>query len=102
MCQSAWQMENNNNPLKNVKSFRTTTLGAITLPSSRTPSNLFWYLLATDYHLFQSMIHGLAGPSTHLANSEEMQNWLDQWFRSKHASFYRRCIHILSRDGKSG
>lgn len=50
-------------------------------------------LAPSDYHLFRSMAHGLAG--LHLANFEEVQNWLDEWFRSKDASFYRRGIHVL-------
>ncbi|EFN77462.1 Histone-lysine N-methyltransferase SETMAR, partial [Harpegnathos saltator] len=37
--------------------------------------------------------HGLAGQ--HLANFEEVQNWFDEWFLSKDASFYRRGIHVL-------
>ncbi|EFN77243.1 hypothetical protein EAI_08547, partial [Harpegnathos saltator] len=50
-------------------------------------------LAPSDYHLFRSMAHGLAGQ--HLANFDEVQNWLDELFRSKDASFYRRAIHIL-------
>ncbi|EFN75904.1 hypothetical protein EAI_07099, partial [Harpegnathos saltator] len=50
-------------------------------------------LAPSAYHLFQSMAHGLA--RQHLANFEEVQNWLDEWFRSKNASFYRRGIHVL-------
>ncbi|EFN85687.1 Histone-lysine N-methyltransferase SETMAR, partial [Harpegnathos saltator] len=50
-------------------------------------------LAPSYYHLLRSMAHGLAGQ--HLANFEEVQNWLDEWFRSKDASFYRRGIHGL-------
>ncbi|EFN82332.1 Histone-lysine N-methyltransferase SETMAR, partial [Harpegnathos saltator] len=50
-------------------------------------------LASSYYHLFRSMVHGLAGQN--LANFEEEQNWLDEWFWSKDASFYRRAIHIL-------
>ncbi|EFN89975.1 Histone-lysine N-methyltransferase SETMAR, partial [Harpegnathos saltator] len=50
-------------------------------------------LASSDYHLFRSIAHGLAGQ--HLANFEEVQNWLDEWFRSKDSSFYRRDIHVL-------
>lgn len=50
-------------------------------------------LAPSDYHLFRSIAHGLAG--LHLANFEQVQNWLDEWFRSKDTSFYRRGIHVL-------
>ncbi|EFN83228.1 Histone-lysine N-methyltransferase SETMAR, partial [Harpegnathos saltator] len=53
-------------------------------------------LASSDYHfipIIRSMAHGLAGQ--HLANFEKVQNWLDEWFRSKDASFYRRGIHVL-------
>ncbi|EFN87860.1 Histone-lysine N-methyltransferase SETMAR, partial [Harpegnathos saltator] len=49
-------------------------------------------LAPSDYHLFRSMTHGLAGQ--HLANFEQVQNSLDECFRSKDASFYRRGIHV--------
>ncbi|EFN85811.1 Histone-lysine N-methyltransferase SETMAR, partial [Harpegnathos saltator] len=50
-------------------------------------------LAPSNYYSFRTMAHGLAGQ--HLANFEEVQNWLDEWFRSKDASFYRRGIHVL-------
>ena len=56
-------------------------------------------LAPSDYHLFRSMAHGLAG--LHLANFEEVQNELDEWFQFKDASFYRRGIHYCQRDGKN-
>ncbi|EFN86434.1 Histone-lysine N-methyltransferase SETMAR, partial [Harpegnathos saltator] len=50
-------------------------------------------LAPSNYHLFQSMAYGLAGQ--HLTNFEKVQNWLNEWFRSKGASFYCRGIHVL-------
>ena len=79
----------------------TSTLRAIALLSSRKTLKLDLLphppyssdLAPSDYHFSRSMAHGLAG--LHLANFEEVQNELDEWFQFKDASFYRRGIHVL-------
>lgn len=47
----------------------------------------------SDYHLFRSMQHGLAG--TRFKNAEEVRKWVDDWIASKPISFYRDGIAKL-------
>ncbi|KAG5309149.1 MOS1T transposase, partial [Pseudoatta argentina] len=51
------------------------------------------YLAPSDFHLFRSMAHGLAGRRFH--SYEEAQKWIDSWIASKDMSFFRRGIHVL-------
>lgn len=47
----------------------------------------------SDYHLFRSMQHGLAGTQFH--NSEEVRKWIDDFIASKDKEFFYRGIHLL-------
>jgi len=59
--------------------------------SATAPAVLAWHLpIITCSGRWRIAWHGL-----HLANFEEVQNWLAEWFRSKDTSFYRRDIHVL-------
>ncbi|GBP70271.1 Mariner Mos1 transposase [Eumeta japonica] len=40
----------------------------------------------SDYHLFRSMTHGLAGQ--HFRSYEEVKNWIDSWIASKDDQFF--------------
>lgn len=50
-------------------------------------------LAPSDYHLFSSMGHALA--EQHFKTSEEVENWVSDWFTSKDEQFYWRGIHKL-------
>ena len=39
----------------------------------------------SDYHLFRSMVHGLA--HQHFRSYKEVKKWIDLWIASKDASF---------------
>ena len=52
----------------------------------------------SDYHLFQSMAHGLA--DQHFRSYEEVKNWIDSWIASKDDQFFRRGIRTLPKDGR--
>ena len=47
----------------------------------------------SDYHLFRSMVHGLA--DQHFRSYEEVKNWIDSWIASKDDQFFRRRIRTL-------
>ncbi|EGI61410.1 Mariner Mos1 transposase, partial [Acromyrmex echinatior] len=47
----------------------------------------------SDYHLFRSMAHGLAGQ--HFRSYEEIKNWIDSWITSKDDQFFRRETRTL-------
>ena len=47
----------------------------------------------SDYHLFQSMAHGLA--EQHFTSYEEAKNWVDSWIASKDEEFFKRGIRML-------
>ncbi|GFV61876.1 mariner Mos1 transposase [Trichonephila clavipes] len=50
-------------------------------------------LAPSDYHLFQSMAHGLA--DQHFRSYEEVKNWIDSWIASKDKQFFQRRIRTL-------
>jgi histone-lysine N-methyltransferase SETMAR len=50
-------------------------------------------LAPSDYHLFSSMGHALK--KQHFKTSEELENWVSEWFASKEENFYWRGIHKL-------
>jgi histone-lysine N-methyltransferase SETMAR len=50
-------------------------------------------LAPSDYHLFSSMGHALK--EQHFKTSEEVENWLSEWFSSKATPFFRRGIRKL-------
>ncbi|KAG5324173.1 MOS1T transposase, partial [Pseudoatta argentina] len=50
-------------------------------------------IVSSDFHLFRSMVHGLADRRFH--SYEEAQKWIDSWIASKDMSFFRRGIHVL-------
>ncbi|GBP22897.1 Mariner Mos1 transposase [Eumeta japonica] len=47
----------------------------------------------SDFHLFDSMAHGLADQRFH--SYEEAKQWIGSWIASKDMSFFQRGIHIL-------
>ena len=47
----------------------------------------------SDYHLFASMGHALAGQR--FDSYESVKKWLDEWFAAKDDEFYWRGIHKL-------
>jgi len=47
----------------------------------------------SNYHLFQSMAHGLA--DQHFRSYEEVKHWIDSWIASKDDQFFRRGICAL-------
>ena len=63
-------------------------------------------LAPSDYHLFSSMEH--AFNEQHFKTSEEVENWVSEWFASKDEQFFWQGIHKLperwskcvDRDGK--
>jgi len=50
-------------------------------------------LAPSDYHLFASMGHALK--EQHFKTSEELENWVSEWFSSKEENFFWRGIHKL-------
>jgi histone-lysine N-methyltransferase SETMAR len=50
-------------------------------------------LAPSDYYLFRALQNALRGVTFN--NDEELQNWLENWFASKDAAFYRRGIEKL-------
>ena len=60
----------------------------------------------SDYHLFWSMVHGLA--HQHFRSYEEVKTWIDSWIFSNYASFFRdgiwqlpgRWKNIVASDGQ--
>ena len=50
-------------------------------------------LAPSDYHLFASMGHALK--DTHFKTSEDLEDWVSDWFSSKDPDFYWRWIHKL-------
>lgn len=50
-------------------------------------------LAPSDYHLFSSMGHALK--DQHFKTSEELENWVSDWFSSKEEQFFWRGIHKL-------
>jgi len=56
-------------------------------------------LSPSDYHLFRSMQHGLAGER--FQNEEVAKLFLQHWFDSKDVAFYRRGIEKLSKNWQS-
>ena len=50
-------------------------------------------LAPSDYHLFASMGHDLK--ECHFKTSEELENWVSEWFGSKDEQFFWRGIHKL-------
>ena len=48
----------------------------------------------SDYHLFRSMVFGLAEQRFH--SYEDTKKWIDSWIASKDVLFFRRGIHMLS------
>lgn len=49
----------------------------------------------SDYHLFRSMQHGLAG--TRFRNAEEVRKWIDDWIAAKPTSFFQHGIAMLPK-----
>lgn len=47
----------------------------------------------SDYHLFRSMAHGLAGQC--FDSFEKVKEWIDSWILSKDEEFFRRGIRLL-------
>ncbi|KAG5327824.1 MOS1T transposase, partial [Pseudoatta argentina] len=43
-------------------------------------------VVPSDYHLFQSMAHGLA--DQHFRSYKELKNWIDSWNASKDDQFF--------------
>lgn len=50
-------------------------------------------LAPSDYYLFRSMAHGLAGQ--HFSNYEEVKKWIDSWIADKQVEFFRKGIREL-------
>jgi histone-lysine N-methyltransferase SETMAR len=50
-------------------------------------------LAPSDYHLFRSMSNAMRGKT--FADDADLRNWLDEFFASKPAEFYRRGIQKL-------
>lgn len=50
-------------------------------------------LAPSDYHLFASMGHALK--DQHFKTSEDVENWLTEWFASKDEQFFKNGIHKL-------
>lgn len=50
-------------------------------------------LAPSDYHLFASMGHALK--EHHFKSSEELENWVSEWFSSKEEHFFWNGIHKL-------
>ena len=48
---------------------------------------------SSDYHLFRSMVHGLA--DQHFRSYEEVKNWIDSWITSKDDQFFQPGIPTL-------
>jgi transposase len=73
-------------------------------PVKETIKSLGWDLLPhppyspdlapSDYHLFSSMGHALK--EQHFKTSEELENWVSEWFSSKEEQFFGQGIHKLS------
>ena len=50
-------------------------------------------LAPSDYYLFSLMGHALA--EQHFKTSEELENWVSEWFDEKKEQFFWRGIHKL-------
>jgi len=53
----------------------------------------------SDYHLFQSMTHGLS--EQHLTSYEDTKNCIDDWIASKDEVFFQRGPHATRKMGKN-
>jgi hypothetical protein len=52
-------------------------------------------LAPSDYHLFRSLSNNLSGVSFN--KGSEFQNWLDDFYTTKPADFFKRRIEILPK-----
>lgn len=77
-------------------------------PVENAIKELGWELLAhppyspdiapSDYHLFRSMQHALAGQ--HFTDLEDIKKWVDDWIASKSEMFFYTGIHMLPEKWK--